>query len=340
MSAPTTRVLGGITWYKPPKGFNPLTATIAELQKYHIPLPPGSDKSSVAYQTWENIFKHAVHFNIPSSVTPLSPDLFIKSTNSSGPINTIQQGPSWSGLVQSVPFASSIMEGVEGQWTMPWAGDPQGDEPAYSSTWVGLGGTAGDLLVQCGTDSAIETGGGGAYGMWTMSVNPSTHQVQGGSITSTSWQPKPGDQIFSKVTWTPGSLSGSGTANFLILDITQDQTYVGSMSVAYGGSIDPVTADWITERPVGRNSNGTYTLPYLAGFGTLQWTECQDSLNQNNWYIPTHFGNYDANEMTTINGKTDMADASNLTVGSDGTGSFINQFHNQGYKVNNYSPWS
>lgn len=320
---------GNITFYVPPAGFDPLTASQSQLAAYHIPLPPG-DTSSPAYQQWTNMMSHSKQFLAPTSVISIDRSTVgVKATNNSSqpsgaPSSTLQTYYNWSGLESDI----TGYKGIIGQWNMPWAGDPQGDEPAYSSSWVGLGGVHQDILVQAGTESDILSGGAGQYYMWIEGFNTATGNGQQEEISNAGWKPQPGDQFYVKLTYFPASGSSSAYADFYMLDVTQNKTYDGSVTVSSG--TNPESAEWITERTAEPDGSGKSEDPHLAGFGTIDWTECLVTKDQSNWFIPTYYGNYNADEMVTYDGKTDMADAGNISEASDGTGYFSNYFHNQG----------
>jgi hypothetical protein len=245
----------------PPAGFDPLTASAAELKRYGLPLPPAATKHPKAFQRWQQIVRHA-HRAVTPHFTP-KPGLKHNATSgnwSGGAVTTPACGRFGCGWVSQAPIA-----GVEGEWTVP---DVSGSsEIGQVSEWVGLDGDGNNQVQQIGTDATNVDPGIAVYDAWVELYPDDSQGLSGLTIGS-------GDDMFGQVQFD----EASNTLYFFLMDITQNAYVSFATAATY---LSPGhSAEWIVERPF---YNGTYDHP-LPWFGTVNLTSLWFFNDQGSWY--------------------------------------------------------
>jgi hypothetical protein len=228
----------------PPAGFDPMTASVSDLAKYGLP-SRSTDPTHLAQ--WKEAYGTVKHWISP---------IFTKIPNQK--LDTLSPGSTaWSGLTYDNP--SQPQTRVVGWWTQPSAYAPSSDQPAYSASWVGLGGVNGDPLIQGGTESNVRSGGGGQYyAIWEI---VGTNKDTGNPINVGGLNNVPGDQIYCDISY------ANGTANFYYHDLTNGNATSFSQTGITGFSTSG-EADWITEDPaLGGLLPGT-----MADYGSVTFT--------------------------------------------------------------------
>lgn len=232
----------GVIVKTPPKGWNPLKANSAKLKEYGIPLRP--TKSS-ALKKWE------MAIGDPNWVSPSFGTSNLKADS---------QSTNWSGVIQN-----SYSSRVVGWWNQPWAYAPTSDRPAYSCTWVGMGGTTSTApLVQAGVDSNINTNGSGQYNLWYEIVHTTKNTSYEVPVSGLNNQP--GDQIYIDISWTVNPSTNLGSANFYVHDLTNNNAL--SFAVSGIGNYAGInsSSEWITERTT--VSGSLWNMP---DYNTVNW---------------------------------------------------------------------
>jgi hypothetical protein len=101
----------GLPFPAPPQGFNPATASTADLQRYGFPLPPDRTKYPTEYQQWLQVMSHATH-RVVQTFTPQPGVTHGTSLNWSSAVALTSTGY-WAWCVTESP------DNVWGQWTVP-----------------------------------------------------------------------------------------------------------------------------------------------------------------------------------------------------------------------------
>ena len=233
----TTR-LGGSTfsYVVPPAGFDPATAPQEELAAFNYPARP--EHSSPKLEKWLKEFGNP-HLRAPrfclSKVT----------TDAYKPGPTAGTSSNWAGAELNAaggePFNS-----VNGSFTQTGYVSLCPD-PAYSASWVGLGGVNFidnyQRLIQAGT---ITNGSDQNYFFYEyLEEDTQGNLVAGppGALLDTTDLPNPGDTILSSV-W----VDNSGNMYFDDYDNTTGQSDIPA-TIAGSQFYDGSTAEFIDERP-------------------------------------------------------------------------------------------
>ncbi len=166
-----------------------------------------------------------------------------------------QETLNWSGeLATGTTYTS-----VTGNWTVP--GVTPSQSPAYSATWIGIGGGSSSAtgLLQVGTeqDSAA---GSTTYSAWVEMLPAPAYTIDN-ATTGAPAAVQPGDHIQAAI-----SELAAGSWEVRLADVTQGWVFVQTFH--YTGTT--VTAEWIEEAP----SVNTSITP-LADFRTVRFTDMQ-----------------------------------------------------------------
>jgi hypothetical protein len=159
-------VAGGITAVQPPSGFDPTTATTAQLLCYGFPTRPAGGSE---LQAWNYKLAHATHWGAPDIGIPNAPGsetLPITGTVTAAHA-THYNPPSdypWSGYAiaasRNTGWANLKWNEVTTDWTVPYGHTYcyQGTSGASDNPWVGIGGDGwdngiGTSLIQAGSNT-------------------------------------------------------------------------------------------------------------------------------------------------------------------------------------------
>jgi hypothetical protein len=236
----------------PSPGFDPTTASTADLQRYGFPLPPDRARAPKAYESWVTVMHHADHEVLPTFIP--HPDVkHATSQNWSGTVYTVQNRSCF----PPICFLPTSPYAVWGMWTVPDVS--VSTQTSYSSAWVGLDGMGNKQVEQMGTEQRasrwcfLRCFTATTYYAWFELFPDSEQMIQGLSIN-------PGDMMYADVEYE----NSSNQMFFFIEDITTGQYVPFVTSATHGCGC--VSAEWIMERPA---INGN--LPALADFGNVQF---------------------------------------------------------------------
>jgi hypothetical protein len=227
-----------VTYVLPPPGFHLAGASRAELAVFGFRQPRRSNPS--AWKHWRAV----QHFTVNSQ----PPDLCLAQVRGGGILGATL-GPSaetsgnWVGI--ELTPASGAYDYVDGAWLQTGYANTCAS-PAYSATWVGLGGdnfvNGYQHLIQAGT---VTDGGDTNYAFYEyLEENSSGVIVKGAStaILNKSLTIGAGDQIDATVEY-----SGS-TSSYYVEDDSNGELW-NPNDVSGSAYIDGSTAEFIDERP-------------------------------------------------------------------------------------------
>ncbi|MCY0892608.1 MAG: G1 family endopeptidase [Acidibacillus sp.] len=289
----------GLVVYVPPQNLDLLTASDSKLAQYGIPSRP-SAPSKLA--EWKQAFGSVKHWVRPTfTLTNETMD---------------ESDENWSGL--TFLNLNSPASRVVGWWTQPYAYAPTQDQPAYSATWVGLGGAVDEPLIQGGTFSNVNSGGGGSYNVWYEIVQTNKQTEQNGqpaAVAVSGLNNQPGDQMYCDIRYS------NGTANFYYHDITNGNAVSFSITGITGFS-NYGDVDWITERP---DINGA-PAKYMADYGSVTFTAEEGTPSSVSY--PTVSSQYDTYYYVTENGNSNTDTLSYVSSHLNSTGNFTTSWKN------------
>lgn len=222
----------------PHSGFDPLTATDAQLENNALPPRPADAKTLAVWKKTVTA-KHAPGACPLGTGHPGSPaqTRAVLRSSVSAPATTVVDSPNWAGYQAEGSFV-----GASGEFTVPAGGTGNGPAGVYeSSSWVGLGQGNSDAfpLVQAGSESDFISGVGFKYYTW-WEVFPELSQQK------VSVDVNPGDTIFVLV------IDDYLTKGTSLLEVMDDTTGAGegtSYTYTNPNGMEPDgTTEWILER--------------------------------------------------------------------------------------------
>lgn len=226
-----------ITIHRPPKDFDAVNATDAELENYGYPVRP---KDADKLNEWKQIV--AGKWTAPEVVSLKDKKTSLKKeTNISSSRDkygtTATSRDNWAGYVKS-----ATSWGAMGSWEVPSVSEPSGRN-GYSCQWVGVGGFNSDKLVQMGSAAEALTSGTFYY-IWYELLG--TDYMPDTMQEIYSMPCFPGDKITSFVKCSINS-GGGCQVDFYLSNNTRNA--VTSFSkVIYNYSNLCTSTEWISER--------------------------------------------------------------------------------------------
>jgi hypothetical protein len=252
-SVALTGITAATTYNSIPDGFDPVSATVSELEEFGFPRRP-EPSDAKAYSNW----LRAV------SVTRITPELVVKpgryhrpnqvlGTSASTKDNTTNvSSGNWSGW--SLVGGSPVFTEVVGLWVVPSVNNQFSTINGYMSEWVGIDGNCKcNDLIQDGTEQQW-TGGKASYYAWIEFIPEAEIQIPNFPVA-------PGDVIYA--------YSAVGTKNGVINGLYYLANFNTRKAVSASLAIPPKTAfsgqsaEWIVERTE-INGNFNNPLPFYA----------------------------------------------------------------------------
>jgi hypothetical protein len=240
---------GGVQeiFFRPAPGFDPLTATDAELVANGLPIRP-SDAADMA--AWRSMVTAPARPPGRTCVLGKGPATTGGAAVGGASVGSAAARPAVGALgarvSQSVNWAGYVATGhtyedVYGYWAIPDVGSDPPSFEAASSQWVGIGqgGRSGLPLVQTGTEADINVGGPGPtyYMWWEVVPNSAYHHIIDLGVTV-----RDGNRMYAHV-----HLSRNDA--YLTLDDLTDRAGLTFRFNPGRTTINPDgTAEWIVER--------------------------------------------------------------------------------------------
>lgn len=265
----------------PPDGFDALSATNAQLEKYGLPLRPDPRTEPDLFLFWGMMLGPPIRFITPSFPTQLmaQPQLFAVHRQAPGgragpPVASRFQhrenSKNWSGAYIT-PRRPMRFVHVTGGWTVPApavpdvppSGTTPGNEEYRASTWIGMDGHRtypNASLPQIGTSQFVKVANGvttvatGAWWQWWLKDDPNNAPVE-----IVNFPVAVGDEVLA-------SLSVLASGDVLLHLKNQTSGLFTTFVVIAPGPIVPLgsTAEWIVERPTESPGTRVYPLPHCS----------------------------------------------------------------------------
>ena len=286
----------------PPNGFQPLTASAAQLAEYDFPPRPSSPADLA---TWQNEMSYATTPTVPN------PSLGIGCSQNTTFVNGSWSG--WNGLNSS----DTNWVAVQGEFSQPASWGCAGDA---ESSWVGLGGGAGATggaggLIQKGT--SIYEDPNSTYAPFYEVLNSVAVQKKYSwayPVFPGSPSLPPGNGAYLDMSYDQSNT----TAYFWIENTTTGNYLSTSWDVALGilqtgeQIYDGSTADWVDEWPSGSGGMADYYQnnwsDAYAELGSTGGWQTLGSTNPENDYIYTNHYVSDTSSWSVTSSTTSFQD--------------------------------
>lgn len=239
-----------------PEGFDPVSASLSDLQEYGFPQRPDPSDTK-PYSKWLQAVSltrvtgewvNTGRYHLPNqSKGPAVANTTVKDNTP-----TYTSG-NWSGY--AIGGGSPVFVEVEGYWVVPSINNQFGIKGnSYMSEWIGIDGDCScNDLMQDGTEQDW-TGGKPGYYAWVEYFPEAEVEVS-------SFPVSPGD-VIQAYTWATEK-SGVVYGNFYLANFNTRKAVSGSLKIPKGSSFSGKSAEWIVERT---EVNGSFTneLPFYA----------------------------------------------------------------------------
>jgi hypothetical protein len=309
----SANISGVIIRPPPPPGFNPLSASDAELALHGFPPKPDASKHPEAYAYWSKLVSTAKTRIAPvlqqtniyhkpaqnlgrADGTAVKPEPSARLSEPSNAISTTSTN--WSGFADydpSGPFLGNYSY-VFAEWTIPFAQQAFGTCTGnweYSSQWPGFDGfNSGDVLQAGSEADALCSGGTRSqfYALWF-------EWYPNASVRISNFPINPGDLIGVEVWYSTGSTHGGA----YLVDLTTQQSTTIGFNPPSGTIFQGSSVEWIVEAPTvggGQSALMNYTAtPWNYAFAVSGTT--------GSYYLPNYTPNGTAYDIyMTLGGST------------------------------------
>ena len=240
---------------QPPTGFDPLTASAEELDRYGVPTKP-TDSTSEEFTNWLALAQVLAGQNSASicdlDSNPSDPQIF----------NTVFSH-NWGGYVAKQSIPAYI--GVAAQWVEPaYAAPTAGCATPQASIWVGVGGYKTQSLLQAGTALTAS----GAHVAWYEWLSPLSSVPM---LLFTNSSIRAGDSIYAYVSVS----TNLSQVTFNVTNLSTSTYYTQRVTMTpISNFLEGTSAEVIAER-ITLVAGSTSSLADLANFGTIPFTNAQ-----------------------------------------------------------------
>jgi hypothetical protein len=293
----------------PPAGFDPVTASDAQLDAYGFPPRPDAKKNPGPYALWKTV--------VTRPVTRIVPELqATKAVN--GPEKMAAEGPraanavggtsgNWSGYVvtaASDPFKADKTY-IFATFTVPVAQQAFGkcsSSAVHASEWIGIDGSGSSDVLQAGIKTSATCKSGkttGSYVAWYEWFPEFEIDIKNFHIY-------PGDLIYVYV-WNTSATVG----HYFLEDVTTNKTSSLSFKAPKNTRLKGNSAEWIVERPSINGKDAT-----LANYIAQAWLACHVLLHNGTIYSPANVNGGQSESLTMSDGGKDISFAD--TTANDG----------------------
>src|ERR1700761_5888073 len=223
----------------PPKGFDPISASHGDLEKYGFP-PRLDDAHHLA--RYKAVFGH-----LKGKFNYITPTFRVNTDKTHGPRKRRQQDPTetstnWCGGVVFAPAGQSF-KWIEGDWVVPDVAAPTQNQWYYCSNWIGIDGDGSGDVCQAGVECQVYQSGNSI----TRQIYPWWEWFPNYEVEITNLAINAGDMVTMLLCTSQAAGSTSASVYF------SNRTTGASTSVGFnapsGTKLVGNSAEWIVEAP-------------------------------------------------------------------------------------------
>jgi hypothetical protein len=218
-----------------PEGWDASSASVAALKAFHVPLPPAGAQERGAWEKSWSGKRHTSHetASMCSGDAISSPPQITSAITSGGATAASQGSSNWSGRKDTSNGFSSIT----GTFNVPsYAAVCTGGQSSHA-TWVGIGGTQNNNLIQAGID-VTQNGVNGVSAFFEIPAYQPEQFVSSPSLSN-------GDLLRVDVWY--DSTGPGGSANYQFWNKSTGTIVLYWVNYV-GNFYDSTTVEWIDER--------------------------------------------------------------------------------------------
>ena len=268
----------------PPRGFDPLTAKPAELEKFGFPPRLEDAHHLERYKRVMNHLKSKFHYIQPT---------FRVNTDRShgprkrGPKDATETSGNWSGGVVYAPAGQSF-KWIEGDWVVPDVSAPQQNEWFYCANWIGIDGDGSGDVCQAGVECEVYQSGSTTI----KNIYPWWEWFPQAEVQITNLGINPGDMVTMLLC--TNQAAGSTSASLYFTNRTTGASTSLSFNAPAGTKLTGNSAEWVVEAPTVGGAQSA-----IADYGQVFFNVCEATTNNG----------------TVVNGAT--GDNINMTAGGN-----------------------
>jgi hypothetical protein len=286
----------------PPAGFNPVTASDAQLDAYGFPPRPDASKAPAAYAQWQTVVTRPVTRIVPQLVATKAvngPEKLARhGVSSANGAITGSTSDNWSGYVisdNSDPFKANKTS-IFATFTVPVAQQAFGKcstAAVHASEWVGIDGSGSSDVLQAGIKgSAIckSKKTSASYVAWYEWFPEDEIDIRNFGIY-------PGDVVYVYL-WNTSTTEG----HYYIEDVTTNKASSLAFKAPKNTQLKGNSAEWIVERPSIDGKDAT-----LTNYVSQAWLACHVLLANSTLYSPDDVHGGASESLTMTDGGKDIS---------------------------------
>jgi hypothetical protein len=258
-----------IRTFRPPPGFDPLTASAQDLAQAGFPDRPTDPVLLARYRRFFNRTKGRFQY--------IEPTFRVDPSKSTHPNKGSRMGAgtetydNWSGGVVYAPSGQSF-KWVQGDWVVPNVYPTAQNQWQYCANWIGLDGDGSGDVCQAGMICSVFQSGNSV----TRNIFPWHEWYPSSWVEITNLTVSPGDMISMLICTAQGA--GSTTAMIFFGNHTSGISMSYQITAPSGTKLVGNSAEWIVETPY---VNGALT--DMPDYGEVFFSTCQAFLNDGSW---------------------------------------------------------
>ncbi len=256
-----------ITTYNPPSGFDPLTASAADLARYGFPNRPDGDPRLLArYQSVYNRLKGKFQYVQPTFRIDPTKSTHTNPGKAGAGTETYDN---WSGGVVYAPSGQSF-KWVQGDWVVPNVYAPTQNQWYYCANWIGLDGDGSGDVCQAGMICSVYQSGASI----TRTIYPWHEWFPSSWVEITNLTINPGDMITMLICTPQGA--GSTSATIYFGNNTSGVSTSYTITAPGATKLTGNSAEWIVETPTVGG-----VLAQMPDYGEVFFSTCEAYLTNN-----------------------------------------------------------
>jgi Peptidase A4 family len=246
------------TFETPPRGFDLLKASPADLKRFGLPAIPEDARQKARYQQVVRQLGERLNFITPTMRRNV--DRF-HGPRKRLPSAGTETSPNWSGGIVFAP-AGKAFQWVEADWVVPNVDAPTENMWYYSSNWIGIDGDGSNDVCQIGFECEAFRSGSSV----TTQIYPWWEWYPESEVQITNFAVQPGDMVTALIC-TSGAGATSATA--YLTNRTTGLSINFSFSAPAGTQLVGNCAEWIVEAPTVGGAQST-----IADYGEVFFSSC------------------------------------------------------------------
>ena len=253
-----------VTTFAPPPGFDPLTASAADLERHGFPARPTDPHHLARYRRVFGQLKGK--FNYVQPTFRLNPEKHHRPRQRLAEAGS-ETSTNWSGAVVQAP-AGQTFKWIEGDWVVPNVDAPTQNKWYYAASWIGIDGDGSPDVCQAGVECEVYQSGTTV----TRHIYPWWEWFPAGEVQITNLAVNPGDMITMLIC--TAQAAGSTTATVFFTNRTSGASTSYSITAPPGTKLVGNCSEWIVEAPTVGGAQSA-----IADYGEVFFSVCEAVTN-------------------------------------------------------------